>query len=260
MNCSADVPSISGGILVSVPASVLLMQYISYGLYQAALGWIQIMCNQRRNHLQYYTFQTSYPAYALSEFKRLFHELDQNDTWYINLGRAIAWITHNSYLATSVFFTIIVVSTSTSASVKSVVLTNTADNTNTTMVEIMWHLDSSECITYAPSLLHQATSGIFLNGYMLLAFTTYASIMILYTFICNYMYHYPIWLPLPLYDILFDSPTSKTEDGQIFFSPPGTLRLEEHDGEPYIMIGDKLLITLSKDLDWEKVNAILDSR
>ncbi|KAI9283694.1 hypothetical protein BC943DRAFT_361964 [Umbelopsis sp. AD052] len=258
MNCSANLPSTNGGILVSVPVSVLLMQYISYGLYQAALVWIQRMCNQRRNHLQYYTFQTSYPAYVLGEFKRLIHELDRNDTWYMNLGRSIMWIIHNGYLAIYVFFTIIVTSTATSASVRKVVLTN--DNSKTTMVEIMWHLDSGECITYAPLLLHQTSSGIFLNVYMLLGFTVFASIMILYTFICNYMYQYSIWIPLLLHDMLFDSPTSKTEEGQSLLSPPGTLRVEERDGEPYVMVGDKLLITLSKDLDWEKVNLILDNR
>ncbi|CAO3695561.1 unnamed protein product [Umbelopsis ramanniana] len=260
MNCSAALPSVSGGILVSLPASVLLMQYISYGLYQAAVVWIQKMCNQRRNHLQYYTFQTSYPAYALGEFKRLIHELDRNDFWYNNLARSMVWFIHNSYLATSLFFTIIVASTATSASIKNVIFTNTADNSNTTMVEIKWHLNSGECITYAPSLLHQASSGIFLNGYVLLAFTAFASIMILYTSICNYMYHQPIWVPLPLQDLLFDSPATKTEEGQGFFSPPGMLRVEGRDGEPYVLVGDKLLITLSKDLDWDKVNAILDSR
>jgi hypothetical protein len=163
-----------------VPVSVLLMQYISNGLYQAALAWMQRMSNQRRNHLQYYTFQTSYSAYVLGEFKQLVNELDRNDTWYINLVRSVAWIIHNPSLATSIFFTIIVPSTATSASVKNVDLSNTTDNSNTTMVEIMWHLDSGECITYATSLLHQATLGIFLNGYVLLTFATYASIKILY--------------------------------------------------------------------------------
>jgi hypothetical protein len=73
------------------------------------------------------------------------------------------------------------------------------------------------------------------------------------------MYHYPIWTPLPLHDLLFDSPATKTEEGQGLFSPLGILRVEERNGEPYVMVGDKLLFTLSKDLDWDKVNAILDS-
>lgn len=260
MNCSAALPSVSGGILVSVPASVLLMQYISYGLYQAAFVWINKMCNQRQNYLQYYTFQTSYPAYALGEFKRLINEIDQNDFWFNNLARFMTWFIHNSYLATSLFFTIIVTSAATSVSIKNVIFTNTADNFNTSMVEIKWHLNSGECITYAPSLLHQASSGIFLNGYVLLAFTAFASVMMLYTFICHYIYHQSIWLPLPLHDLLFDSPFTKTEEGQGFFSQHGMLRVEGRDGEPYVFVGDRLVITLSKNLDWDKVNAILDSR
>ncbi|KAH8548182.1 hypothetical protein BGW37DRAFT_507739 [Umbelopsis sp. PMI_123] len=261
MNCStAQLPSINGAILVSTSTSVLLIQYISYGMYQAALPWIQRMCNQKGDHLQFYTFQTSYPGFVVGEFKRIINEINSNDSWYINLGRFVAWIFFNTYLVVSIFLTTILTATASSVSIKNIVVANSTDMSNTTIVEIMWHRPSGECITYAPYLYHQTTSGILLNRYMLIVLSVFATIMIIYTFFCNYMHGHYTWIPPPLHNLLFISPLTGTEYDQSLFALPGQLFCKERDGESYVMIGDKLLVTLSKNLDWNKVNAILDGQ